>query len=187
MQSDRAMKETDQELVSRILDEDISEFETRRILKKIQQDPKLHSTYQRYNLIGYAMRKQLPTRLNPDFSKEVMHKLAPNPESGSGRTSAGLRNFKIPLSMSAVALAAALSFMVLQDYIPLDSSSSVAPVKIAENTSGDKADDFATSPKAAEDFNSYIVNHSEYAPPGVSMPRVRIVSYNRSYRENGSQ
>ena len=181
------MKETDQELVSRILDEDVSEFETRRILKKIQQDPELYSAYQRYNLIGYAMRKHLPTRLNPDFSKEVMSKLSFDQKSESRSSSSGLENMKVPVGMGVAALVVVLSFMMLQDFIPLDPSSSVAPVKVTERAGEEKAQDFASSPKAAEDFNSYIVNHAEYASPRVSMPRVRIVSYNRPYSENGDQ
>ena len=87
---------------------------------------------------------------------------------------------KVPVGMGVAALVAVLSFMMLQDFIPLDPSSSVAPVKVAERAGEDKAQDFASSPKAAEDFNSYIVNHAEYASPRVSMPRVRIVSYKPS-------
>ena len=181
------MKETDQELVSRILDEEISEFETRRILKKIQQDPELYSTYQRYNLIGDAMRRQLPGQLKPDFSKEVMNKLSSDPESETRRSLYRPGNMKIPVGMGIAAVLAVLSFVVLQDFIPLTPSSSVAPAELAEHVVEDEVQDFASSPKAAEDFNSYIVNHAEYASPRVSMPRVRIVSYNRAYSENGNQ
>lgn len=181
------MKETDQELVSRILDEGVSEFETRRILKKIQQDPELYSTYQRYNLIGYAMRKQLPARLNPDFSKEVMDRLSPEAEPGTDSLPYRAANMKIPLTVGIAAVLALFSFMMLQDFIPLTPSSGVAPVEVAERAGEDDVQDFVSSPKAAEDFNSYIVNHAEYASPRVSMPRVRIVSYNRPYSDNGSQ
>ena len=181
------MKETDQELVSRILDESISEFETRRILKKIRQDPELYSTYQRYSLIGDAMRRQLPGRLNPGFSKEVMSKLCSAPESETRRSPYRFGNMKIPVGMGIAAVLAVFSFVMLQDFIPLTPSSSVAPVEVAERVAEGEVQDFASSPKAAEDFNSYIVNHAEYASPRVSMPRVRIVSYNRPYSENGNQ
>lgn len=181
------MKETDQELVSRILDEGISEFETRRILKKIQQDPELYSTYQRYNLIGYAMRKQLPARLNPDFSKEVMDRLSPGAGPDTDHPPYRPANMKVPVAMGIAAVLALFSFVMLQDFIPLTPSSGVVPVEIAERASEDDVQDFVSSPKAAEDFNSYIVNHAEYASPRVSMPRVRIVSYNRPYSGNGDQ
>lgn len=181
------MKETDQELVSRILDEEVSEFETRRILKKIQHDPELYSTYQRYNLIGYAMRKQLPTRLNPGFSKEVMDRLSAGAEPGTDHLPYRAANVRIPLAMGVAAALALFSFVMLQDFIPLTPSSGIAPVEIAERVGEDDVQDFVSSPKAAEDFNSYIVNHAEYASPRVSMPRVRIVSYNRPYSDNGNQ
>lgn len=181
------MKETDQELVSRILDEGISEFEARRILKKIQQDPELYSTYQRYNLIGYAMRKQLPARLNPDFSKEVMDRLSAGAQPDTDYPPYRAANMKVPLAMGIAAVLALFSFMMLQDFIPLTPPSGVAPVEIAERAGEDDVQDFVSSPKAAEDFNSYIVNHAEYASPRVSMPRVRIVSYNRPYSDNGNQ
>ena len=62
------MNEIDQELLSRILDESVSEFETQRILKEIQSNSELRAIYQRYIMIGYAMRKELPMRLNKNFT-----------------------------------------------------------------------------------------------------------------------
>ena len=184
------MKETDQELVSRILDENVSEFETRRILKEIRLDPELYSAYQRYSLIGHAMRRQLPARLNHNFSKEVMNRLSagPKPDTESPvHEGAHITKIKTPIGLGVAALVAVFSFVMLQDFIRPDPSTSPAPTTVAEHAGEEELQDFILSPKAAEDFNSYIVNHAEYASPRVSMPHVRIVSYNQDYSENGNQ
>ncbi|MEJ2115456.1 MAG: sigma-E factor negative regulatory protein [Gammaproteobacteria bacterium] len=70
------MKEKNQELLSRILDEDVSEFETQRILKEMSSDGELRMKFQRYSLIGYALRNELPESINQNFVHGVMDKLA---------------------------------------------------------------------------------------------------------------
>lgn len=183
------MKETDQELVSRMLDESISEFETRRILKEIQLDPELHSAYQHYNLIGHAMRGQLPARLNHDFSKEVMSRLSAGPKPDTESPAYGgihLNTIKAPMGLGIAALVAVFSFVMLQDFIQSNPSASLSPTMVAEHVDEEESQDFILSPEAEEDFNSYIVNHAGYASPRVSMPHVRIVGYNRDYPENGN-
>ena len=69
------MKEISQELLSRVLDEDISEFETQRILKEMKSNDALRSTLYRYNVIGYAIRDELPKQINSNFVHNVMSKL----------------------------------------------------------------------------------------------------------------
>ena len=65
------MKESEHELISRILDEDVSEFEARLILKEFEVNSELKAKFKRYNLIGHAMRKQLPPYAMTDFSERL--------------------------------------------------------------------------------------------------------------------
>ena len=181
------MKEADQELVSRMLDENISEFEVRRILKEIELDPELYSAYQRYSLIGHAMRRELPARLNHDFSEEVMNRLHNEPDTESSVRSTRLNKLKIPIGLGVAALVTVFSLVIVQNVIQPDLPSSPTPTAVAEHAGDEGLQDFTLIPKAAEDFNSYIVNHAEYASPRVSMPHVRIVSHNRDYPEYGNE
>lgn len=181
------MKEADQELVSRMLDENISEFEARRILKEFQQDPELCSTFKRYSLIGHAMRRELPTRLNQNFSEEILGRLLIEPDAKNPVHRTRLEKLKLPIGLGVVALVTAFSFVIVQSFTQTDLSISVAPTTVVEHVDNEKLQDFILNPKAAEDFNSYIVNHAGYASPRVSMPQVRIVSSSQDYPEYGDQ
>jgi len=186
------MKENDLEILSRILDEDVSEFEAHRILKEMHYNPELRATYQRYNLIAHAIRKQLPTRLNHNFTDEVMLKISEDETNGlktnvSLIALAGSNKIKATVGLAIAASVAVFSFLTIQNFLQPNSDSANAPV-IAERVieesdiqrvSEKELQNFISSPKANADFNSYMVNHAEYASPRVSMPHVRIVGYDK--------
>ena len=48
-----------------------------------------------------------------------------------------------------------------------------------QRVSSEDLQNFISNPKAAASFNSYIMNHAEYASPRVSVPHVRIVGYGK--------
>ena len=191
------MKETDQELLSRILDEEVSEFEAKRILKEMQSNPELRATFQRYNLIGHAIRKQLPARLNHNFTNEVMSKLSDEGILGlnaneSTQAFANSNKIKTTIGLAIAASVAVFSFVAFQNF--MQANTNTAPV-LAERVvnesdiqrvSRKELQSFISNPKAAAEFNSYIVNHAEYASPRVSMPHVRIVGYDQDQFEDNN-
>lgn len=191
------MKETSQELLSRVLDEDVSEFETQRILKEMQSNDELRSTLHRYNVIGHAMRDELPKQINSNFVHNVMSKLtneemsAPefnednelendNHVKDSGR-------FKTAIGLAIAASVAVVSFVSFQNYVQTNNETTPAAIvadRIVEESdiqrvSSEDLQNFISNPKAAASFNSYIMNHAEYASPRVSVPHVRIVGYGK--------
>ncbi len=184
------MKEVDQELLSRILDEDVSEFETQRFLREMKSKPQLRATFQRYNIIGHAMRKQLPARLNHNFSNVVMSKLS-NEEildselNKSIQTITNSNKIKTSIGLAIAASVAVFSFVMIQNFIQPSTTTNTSPIiaeRIVEDSdiqrvSEEELQNFISNPEAAAEFNSYIVNHAEYASPRVSMPHVRIVGY----------
>ena len=185
------MNEIDQELLSRILDESVSEFETQRILKEIQSNSELRAIYQRYIMIGYAMRKELPMRLNKNFTNDVMSKLPSETpvDSSPGNFSQVLINsnkLKTTVGLAIAASIAVFSFVVFQNFIqPNTSNAPVVAERIIKESdiqrvSTEELKNFILNPKAAAEFNSYIVNHAEYASPRVSMPHVRTVGYDKN-------
>lgn len=191
------MKETSQELLSRVLDEDVSEFETQRILKEMQSNDELRSTLHRFSVIGYAMRDELPKQINSNFVHNVMSRLTYEemsaPESNEDNE---LENenyikdsgrFKTAIGLAIAASVAVVSFVSFQNYVQTNNETTPASIiadRVVEESdiqrvSSEDLQNFISNPKAAASFNSYIMNHTEYASPRVSVPHVRIVGYGK--------
>lgn len=186
------MKENDQELLSRILDEDVSEFETQRILKEMKSDDELRTKLHRYSLIGHVMRDELPENIHQGFVDGVMNKLADeeittpefNQTIDTKEESTGL---KTAIGLAIAASVAVVSFVSFQNYLQTDDAAAPAAIvadRVVEESdiqrvSSEDLQNFISNPEAAASFNSYIMNHAEYASPRVSMPHVRIVGYGK--------
>lgn len=191
------MKETDQELLSRILDEDVSEFETQRILKEMQSDDELRMKLHRYNLIGHAMRSELPNQIDQNFVQNVMSKLTDEDmaEPELNEVIKPIKNvlekdssrFKTAIGLAIAASVAVVSFVSFQNYVQTKNEITPAAVvadRVVEESdiqrvSSEDLQNFISNPEAAASFNSYIMNHAEYASPRVSVPHVRIVGYDK--------
>lgn len=191
------MGATDQELLSRLLDdEDISEIEMRRILKKMQSSRKLRAQFQRYNIIGDAMRGQLPFRLHDHFSDDVVDRVNCMMKPNSSLSESGRGRAKMK-AVAGLALAASLAVFLLVAFqsltppaVDIDGASArivagqVVEEGDAQGIGEKKLHNFVLSPDALAEFNSYVVNHAEYASFRVSMPHVRIVGYDQIQPEN---
>ena len=189
------MKETDQELLSRILDEDVSEIETLRILKGMKLDNELRSKLSRYNLIGFAIRNELPKQINQNFVNNIMGKLVDEemstPELNGAVEQVDDTNdnsrIKTAIGLAIAASVAVVSFVSFQNYVQTNNESSTPAVvadRIVEESdiqrvSSEDLQNFISNPEAAASFNIYIMNQSEYASPRVSVPHVRIVGYGK--------
>ena len=190
------MKETDQELLSRILDEDVSEFEIQRFLKELKSDTGLRSKLYRYNLIGYAVRSELPAQCDQRFVDNVMAKLD-SEEISSVEFDAAVERVedakdnsrvKTAIGLAIAASVAVVSFVSFQNYV--QNNNQVTPSALVADRVVEESDiqrvssqdmqNFISNPEAAASFNSYIMNHAEYASPRVSVPHVRIVGYGKN-------
>lgn len=191
------MKEISQELLSRVLDEDISEFETQRILKEMKSNDGLRSTLYRYNVIGYAIRDELPKQINSNFVHNVMSKLTDEEmsvpefngdneiEKENHAKDAG--RFKTAIGLAIAASVAVVSFVSFQNYVQTNNETTTTAIvadRVVEESdiqrvSSEDLQNFISNPEAAASFNSYIMNHAEYASPRVSVPHVRIVGYGK--------
>ncbi|MEJ2115455.1 MAG: hypothetical protein P8X88_05275 [Gammaproteobacteria bacterium] len=80
-----------------------------------------------------------------------------------------------------------ISFVSFQNYIqtknevspPAVVASRVVEEGDIQRVSSKDLENFISNPEAAASFNSYIMNHAEYASPRVSVPHVRIVGYDK--------
>lgn len=191
------MRATDQELLSRLFDdEDISEFEMRRILRKMQSSRELRAKFQRYNIIGHAMRGQLPSRLHGHLSDDVVDRVACMVKSDSSSSESGRGRAKMK-AVAGLALAASLAVFLLvafQSLTPPVVDTDGAGARIVAGQVVEEGDaqrigeqelhNFVLSLDALAEFNSYVVNHAEYASLRASMPHVRIVGYDQIQSEN---
>ena len=196
------MKETNQELLSKILDEDISEFEAQRILKEIKTDDELRSTLQRYDMIGHIMRKELPKGFNQNFVHNVMSQLereemdAPDLELNAPELNEIISEskFKTFIGLAIAASVAVFSFVAFQNFLQPETETTPPAIvadRVVEESdiqrvSSEDLQNFISNPEAAASFNSYIMNHAEYASPRVSVPHVRIVGYGKDEIEKNN-
>lgn len=191
------MKENDLEILSKICDENISEFETHRILKEMHSAPELRATYFRYNLIGHAIRKQLPKKINHNFTDEVMMKISEEEKNilksnQQFSTLSKSNKIKTTIGLAIAASVAIFSFTTIQNFMQPETgvrdSAFVVDSAVEESdiqrASKQELQNFISNPKANSDFNSYMVNHAEYASPRVTMPHVRVVGYDKVQNNN---
>ncbi len=194
------MKETDQELLSRILDEDVSEFEIQRLVTEMKTDGEFRSKLQRYSVIGHAVRNELPAQVNTNFVDNVMSALAnedmsaPEFDESTSQVADGQveeakedHRFKTAIGLAIAASVAVVSFVSFQNYVQNDNQvtpNAIVADRVVEESdiqrvSSQDLQNFISNPEAAASFNSYIMNHAEYASPRVSVPHVRIVGYGK--------
>ena len=163
----------------------------------MQSDDELRMKLHRYNLIGHAMRNELPKQIDQNFVQNVMSKLADEDmaepefnevvkpsqdvlEKDSGR-------YKTAIGLAIAASVAVISFVSFQNYVQTKNEITPAAVvadRVVEESdiqrvSSEDLQNFISNPEAAASFNSYIMNHAEYASPRVSVPHVRIVGYGK--------
>ena len=72
MSAETELNETDLELISASLDEDLSDFERRRLNTSILARTEGEKTWIRYNAVSAVMKKQFPAQIDKDFSSQVM-------------------------------------------------------------------------------------------------------------------
>ena len=196
------MKEMDQEILSRILDEDVSEFEMQRILKEMRSDGELRLKLHRYNLIGHVMRNEIPELVNQNFVTNVMNNLFDEEITISevNETIEQVEDvndkirFKTAIGLAIAASVAVVSFVSFQNYVKTNNEMfppEIVAERIVEESdihrvSSEDLQNFISNPKAAESFNSYIMNHAEYASPRVFVPHVRIVGYGKDELNSGN-
>ncbi len=176
-----------EELLSAFVDAEISELEVRRVCKELLSDERELARWSRYHLVRDAMRGNLPAATDLDFAARVMAKIEQEPLP----TGRGMYNWRYGLLKPAAGfgLAASIAVIAVVGVQSLtDSPSSVAniaqvspapslaqrdirPISVGNAQEGALVE----NPEVAARLNSYLVNHSEYAPSHGVMPYARVV------------
>jgi sigma-E factor negative regulatory protein RseA len=181
-----------EELLSAFVDEEISELEVRRLCKELLGDERELARWGRYHLIRETLRGNLPAAIDVSFAANVMAKIGEGPlhvDSGRRDWRNGLLKPAAGFGLVAsIAVVGVLGFQFLtgppstMDKVAQVASTPSLPEKAVPQvsvaaSSVDKSpeDSLALNPKAAARLNSYLVNHSEYAPSRGMMPYARVV------------
>ena len=131
------MSQFDKESLSALLDNEIDEFELRRILKACEQDPELLNTWERYNLVQSLLHEPA-IQVNPDLSKRIAAQIQ-SESLPAAATSNRFSGWQRNLAKVAVAASVALVFVVVVQ-TNLENDSVPALVQQSEQQSEQQAD-----------------------------------------------
>lgn len=169
------------EKLSAFVDNELSELEQRRLLVELDRDPVLRAAWERYHLIGAALRRDLEHLAPADLSARVADAIAGEAGHRPRRALAVTlgRAFGGLAIAAAVATVAVLNFPL--PFVPSKEAGSVAtrvdasaPAVVARG----KSSSAATNP-----LNAYLVEHNEFAPTagmGNMLPYVRTVKHDEN-------
>lgn len=186
------------ERISQLLDGELGEFERHRALRELDGNGELRGTWERYHLIGAALRKELSAAGHCRIADRVAARLHGESAGGSAFAPAGgIR--QTARWIGGLAIAASVATVAILDWGPAAPTASapsqtasvapatappVKPVAVASN-SGTAATTMATTDRtipdeqrARTDLGPYLVQHSEAAAAtGAWRPYVRVISY----------
>ncbi len=206
------MKNKTNERISALLDGQLGRFETRRWTDELVKDEQLSGRLSRYQLIGDALRGDLPERLNNSFSQSVMAKLDEQPAIQVQQQ----REWKKPVTGLAIAASVALVSVFGLNSLVAPTSDPVAVASLsgeaqelarvlpaAPQTKVVTAKTTPVSVKKVSNANetgqrepavrqlrgnqafltNYIATHSQYADPSSMMSHIRLVGYELNPQE----
>ncbi len=167
------------EKLSALMDNELDELETRRLLVSLGEDTATRATWERYHAIRAVLRREaLPTG-RQDIARRVRERLAGQPGPGRRLPLARLAGqLALAASVAGIAiLGARLWLGSTNEPSPPTAKNDAAPTEYlrASTTRWD------TKERDVENtLNAYLVEHNEFAPAaGVSgmLPYVRVVGY----------
>lgn len=181
-----------QELLSAVVDEEASELEVRRSCRELASDERELARWSRYYLVRDVLRGNLPAVIDVGFAASVMAKIGMEPlhvdtglEAWRNRLLRPAAGFGLAASVAVAAVLGFQSFTKTPSeapaiaqvaQMPMPAQSAVPQVGVdASSTKHAAASALAQNPNVAARLNSYLVNHSEYAPSQGVMPSARVV------------
>lgn len=117
MKTETQISDKELELISRSLDEELSELERRRLNQKILNKENGAQVWHRYHAVSAVMNKQFPKQIDKDFSQRVMqeierdgHQDAAPAHSGFHRVTSTMRHFAGLAVAASVATVSVMSY-----------------------------------------------------------------------------
>ena len=108
-----------EERISALFDDEVGAFEARRLTDELLGDPELQRRWGRYQLIGDALRNELPAQVSCDFAERVHVAIAREPALQAAPTGRVRPRWLKPLAGLAVAASVAgLAILTLRGMGP---------------------------------------------------------------------
>lgn len=175
------------EQVSALADDELDPREAELLLARMGREPALRDAWERYHLVGEAMRRALPPGTRPRFAERVAAAVEREEAPAGSRFGRArlLLNLRPLAGMAVAASVAMLAVFTLQEPQP------TAPAEVVPVAGGSvptvplitaRQADFSgvRSPELQDQLRSYLLNHSEHAGGmrlrGV-MPYVQIAAH----------
>jgi sigma-E factor negative regulatory protein RseA len=159
------------EQLSALMDSELTEAETLRLLGMLKNDVQLKQSWDRYHLLGDALRKT--PQISSDFSAKVMRRLASEPTVLAPRRKAkpAAQRFALPLaaSFAAVSLVGLLTWQMTQmnqadpSLARLASAPSLQQVAMTEAAPAQSKVPQRVAFSSATS-RSYLLAHQEFSP-----------------------
>jgi sigma-E factor negative regulatory protein RseA len=166
------------EMLSGLVDNELSEFEERRVLKALAEEPALRAAWERYHVIRATLRNELDVPAGAALAERVSTALAAEPAAAGARWRPAVRTVG---GLAVAASVAALTIVGIQTYrAPPPGAAVVAAKTAAPSERGVRSTRWNTNEPARERMlNAYLVEHQEASSGGVggALPYVRIVGY----------
>ena len=165
------LTEKDLELISESLDEDLSEFERRRLVQKVLTTEEGEKTWVRYHAISAVMRKQFPADIDKSFSQGVLNAIEEDHVKGSSstHTSKGvgshLKQFAGLTVAASVAVISVVSFQHFNQPVVSDSPQIVISEQQVKNPNPTPQ---VASSNPVPVVNSIEVQHVDFEPAQAS-------------------
>jgi len=192
-----------EEKISALVDNELTSFESRRIIDELEGDSALQRRWERYHLVGDLLRDEVPARLDRSFAASVMERINDEtvPDMAPSRSNVWLKpaaGFAIVATVAVVSLFSLKSLtsvsppqaVAIESVQPIQASASSAtpvsngmiqPVSVERTASSDpdgKVELF--KPAALSDdprMNDYLATHAEFAARQGIVPQVRVLGF----------
>lgn len=172
------------EQLSALVDGEFEDLELELALRRLSKDAELKARWQRYHLIGDALKNNLPEAIDLDFADRVSKAIGSEPSLQTIPVTPAISSWYKPLVGFALAASVATVAILGVNMLQPDESpgaSSLSVIASSEPITRVQANASAVSDAELESrFNSYLLNHNEYASMnrvhGV-LPYVRMVGH----------
>jgi len=165
------------EQLSALLDGELTAHERDRLLQEISRDPAMRAAWERYHMIGAALRSDIGVVVNTGLAARVERRIAIEPQP-TVRTIGRLPMRHFTRLAGGLALAASVAAVAVFSF-----KSVLLPDPLHVTASTPAADIAAVSKtQVAQDssLNALLVRHNEFSPAASingMMPYVRLVSH----------
>lgn len=176
------------EEISALLDGEANDLERERALRAMDSDPELSATWERYHLLGTAIRHELEVMASPGVAQRIQAQLRDEAPIRPG-VRALLHSRNVLKLGAGAAIAATVAAVALLNLQPILKPSTDIVAKSPLSNSTKLVDTRQARPEQRNALNPYLMQHGEFTPAaGMNgmLSYVRVVGRNNTISENAN-